>query len=580
MESFATLLSEIEQTNSTREKVRVMVTFFKSVDPETAVWALFFLSGQRPKKFISSKTLRSWAEELAGLPSWLAEECYAAVGDTAEMIALVLAPFKHQGLKKRDQASLSKWIQERFRSIENATEETQKQVVQSWWTELSTRETFVLNKLMTGGLRIGVSETLVYRALSEAYEIPKSTVAARLLGKWSPSVEFFSRVIRPPSEDEAQALSSSDETSLSAVPVPFCLAAPLEGEASALGRIQDWILEWKWDGIRAQVVKVGAESSKPHIEIWSRGEERVTESFPDLVSLFLKFPGNFTLDGEILAGIANDPDTFPGTFNDLQKRLNRKKVSAHLLKESPVSFLAYDLIKVQEGSHLKDITNESLMKRRELLNQNFNPLCNEQFSISHEIQASDWQEAATLQSQSRTHHAEGLMIKKKSAPYQTGRKRGVWYKWKINPLTLDTVLIAAQPGTGRRASLYTDYTFGIWKEESLVPIAKAYSGLTDSEIHELDQWIRKNTVGRFGPVRTLKPERVFEIGFEGVAESSRHKSGYSLRFPRILRERTDKPASDADRVETVQALLKSLSHPSPSKENSENDLQVKMEWQK
>jgi DNA ligase-1 len=561
MRAFAKLISQIEQTNSTNEKVDLMAQFFKSretTDPEAAAWALYFLSGQRPKKFIGSKTLRAWAEELAGIPAWLSEECYSAVGDTAEMIALVLAPCRKKNLEPLPELSLAAWMNDRLEPLKRADENVQKSTIQGWWTELSVRETYILNKLMTGALRIGVSETLVYRALSQAFEVPRTTIASRLLGKWFPSAELFRAVTRAPEQGEnGQAV---DEAAQEALPIPFCLAASLEGTVQDLGPPQDWQVEWKWDGIRAQVVKVGAQ-----VEIWSRGEERITEAFPDLTGFFSTLSGNFTLDGEILAGKAD----LPTSFNDLQKRLNRKQPSASMLRENPVAFLAYDLLR--EGE--RNLTAEPLSERRSLLERWVEKRAGPMLGVSPVLPLAKWQDAAAAHAKAREHLAEGLMIKRKDAPYATGRKRGIWFKWKVQPLTLDAVLTAAQPGTGRRASLYTDYTFGIWKDEKLVPIAKAYSGLTDEEIRELDGWIRKHTVERHGPVRVLKPERVFEIGFEGIAESSRHKSGFAVRFPRILRERTDKPASEADRVESVQSLFSSLSKLSARNgEQSEPDL--------
>ncbi|RYZ69030.1 MAG: ATP-dependent DNA ligase, partial [Proteobacteria bacterium] len=536
----------IEQTNSTNEKVACLVDYFKVSEPADAAWALYFLSGRRPKKFLSSGTLRTWAEELAKIPSWLADECYSAVGDSAEMISLILAPFKTKNKSPEavvvDDATLEVWINQRIYPLRQEDESVQKAEIQRWWQTLGTYETFVLNKLITGGLRIGVSETLVYRALSQAFDLPRSVVASRLLGEWKPSPEFYKRAIRVVDENEV-ALDADDDRA--ALPVPFCLAAPMEHTPEELGAIEEWQLEWKWDGIRAQVVKRGAR-----VEIWSRGEERATDSFPDLVERFSRVDGDFILDGEIVAGV----DAIPGSFNDLQKRLNRKSPSAALTAKNPVSFLAYDFL--LEGS--ESLTELPLSERRTRMHTWMEKYPLDRVNPSPTLDCQSWSEAAELRTESRNRHAEGLMIKKKNSIYTTGRKRGVWFKWKIDPLTLDVVLTAAQPGTGRRASLYTDYTFSIWKDDQLVPIAKAYSGLTDAEIREVDSWIRKNTTDRFGPVRMLKPERVFEIGFEGIGQSSRHKSGFAVRFPRILRERTDKPAVEADRVETVQALLRSI----------------------
>ena len=569
MKAFARLLAEIEQTNSTNEKVDLMARYFRAQDADTSVWSLYFLSGQRPKKFIGSGKLRAWAEELAKLPSWLVDECYGAVGDTAEMVSLIVAPYRVEtadgAVTSVNDVPLREWMVERLEPLAREEEPVQKERITAWWRVLSTRETFVLNKLMTGGLRIGVSETLVYRAISQAFELPRTVVAARLLGNWRPTADFFAGLIRPAESGEDATLA--DGRAAEALPVPFCLAAPLEDVPSSLGSIDDWQIEWKWDGIRGQIVKSG-----DRLEIWSRGEERATEAFPDLVEFFGAIPGDFTIDGEILAGSAAaardaaDAESVarPGSFNDLQRRLNRKNPGAALLKANPVCFFAYDFLR--DGDEA--LSELPLAERRARLENKFSPYLGDRLGFSPVLRPETWEGAADLQRGSRARNAEGLMLKRRSAPYATGRKRGIWFKWKVDPLTLDVVLTAAQPGTGRRASLYTDYTFGIWKGDQLVPIAKAYSGLTDEEIRELDGWIRRNTVDRFGPVRTLKPERVFEIGFEGIGASSRHKSGYAVRFPRILRERTDKPVGEADRVETVEALLRSLGAGTAAAESS------------
>lgn len=544
MQAFATLFEQLDQTTATNDKVRIMTEFFRRQDPDTSAWVLFFLSGHKPKQIVGSSKLRRWAQEKVGYPDWLMEESYAAVGDTAELISLILAAGERSAQGSAAHTlSLGEWMEQRILPLAGMDDQARRSNVLDWWAELDSTETFILNKLLTGSLRVGVSETLVYRALASVFSLPPAVIASRLVGTWQPSGEFFARLAAP--TEQTLTGRGPDETLL---PLPFCLAAPLEGEPEGLGDVFDWQCEWKWDGIRCQVVKSGSR-----VEIWSRGEERITGSFPDLLPLLLAVPGDWVIDGEIVAGDWHRP----GSFQSLQRRLNRKKPSLALIASSPVSFLAYDLLQGEGQSR----RHRPLSQRRTMLEEKLNPFLGERLGISPLLTLSTWEEARLLRETSRSEGAEGLMLKAKTSEYVTGRKRGVWFKWKIDPLAIDAVLTAAQPGTGRRASLYTDYTFSLWQGESLISVAKAYSGLTDEEIRELDGWIRKHTRERFGPVRTVEAQRVFEIGFEGISRSDRHKSGFALRFPRILRERTDKRVEDADQVATLETLLRSLGSP-------------------
>lgn len=544
MQAFAALFEQLDQTNATNDKVRIMTEFFRRADPDTSAWALFFLSGQRPKQLVGSSKLRRWAQEKVGYPDWLMEESYAAVGDTAELIALVLAAadgaVKHSTSSR---LSLDEWMVQRIVALAAMDDQARRSNILKWWEELDANEMFILNKLLTGSLRVGVSETLVYRAVAAVFSLSPAVIASRLVGTWQPSAAFFLRLGAP--AEESQDNHRSEDTLL---PVPFCLAAPLEGDPENLGAISSWQCEWKWDGIRCQIVKAG-----PRIEIWSRGEDRITGSFPDLARRLLALPGDWIIDGEIVAGDWRQPRS----FQVLQRRLNRKNPSLALMASTPVSFLAYDLL--QGGGH--SWRQRPLSARRAMLEEMLNPLLGESLGISPLLECSTWEEAGLLRKTARSQGAEGLMLKAKGGEYVTGRKRGVWFKWKVDPLSIDAVLTAAQPGTGRRASLYTDYTFSVWDGDSLIPVAKAYSGLTDVEIRELDGWIRAHTLARFGPVRTVEAQRVFEIGFEGIGRSDRHKSGFALRFPRILRERTDKRVGEADQVAMLETLLASSGSP-------------------
>ncbi len=540
MEAFASLFERLDQTTSTNEKVRIMAEFFRKQDAETCAWALFFLSGRKPKQLVGSAKLRQWSQELVRYPDWMIEECYAAVGDTAEMVSLILAAAGETGEGRADDAiSLGEWMSHRLLPLGSMDDDSRRRHIIGWWQQLPPNEVFLLNKLLTGSLRLGVSETLVYRALSEVFALPQAVVASRLVGNWRPSANFFIRLGL--SADNA----SFDDQTESLLPLPFCLAAPLDREPAELGDVAEWQCEWKWDGIRCQIVKAGTT-----LEIWSRGEERITNSLPDLAQTLAQVPGNWILDGEIVAGDWKRP----GSFQALQKRLNRKKPSAALVAANPVSFLAYDLLYLN-GEPWR---HRPLFERRAGLQSLLDPSVTADVALSPLLTPSSWAEVALLRSMARNHGAEGVMIKGRRTPYETGRKRGIWFKWKTDPLTIDAVLTAAQPGTGRRASLYTDYTFSLWKDQELIPVAKAYSGLDDAEVRELDGWIRKHTVERFGPVRAVNALRVFELGFEGISRSDRHKSGFAVRFPRILRERTDKRPDDADGINDLEQLLQSL----------------------
>ncbi len=537
MEAFATLFERIDQTTSTNEKIRIMADFFRTQDPDTCAWALFFLSGQKLRKLVGSAKLRQWSQALVCYPDWMMEDCYAAVGDTAEMVSLILAAAGKTGSdQSSDAISLGEWMSHRLLPLMNMDDESRRRHITGWWQQLETKEVFILNKLLTGSLRIGVSETLVYRALSNVFSLPHALIASRLVGNWRPSGEFFARLGRP-----ADSASSDDPTE-SLLPLPFCLAAPLDRQPAELGQVAEWQCEWKWDGVRCQIVKAGTK-----LEMWSRGEECITGSFPDLAGSLAQVPGDWIIDGEVVAGHWNRP----GSFQALQKRLNRRKPSAALVAAHPVSFLAYDLLQMN-GEPWR---HRPLAERREALQLLLDLAAIPEVGLSPLLTPAAWDELADFRSMARNHGAEGVMLKGRHTSYETGRKRGVWFKWKTDPLTIDAVLTAAQPGTGRRASLYTDYTFSLWKEQKLIPVAKAYSGLDDAEVRELDGWIRKNTTERFGPVRTVNALRVFELGFEGISRSERHKSGFAVRFPRILRERTDKRPEDADGISGLEQLF-------------------------
>jgi DNA ligase-1 len=527
MRRFGELFDELDGTASVNEKLAALASYFTSAEPLDAAWGAYFLSGRRLKRVVGPATLRQWLLAYAGIAEWLLEETYAEVGDLAETIALLVEPEDEQ---RYADVPLSTWI-ERLLALPQLPPERQQQEVGEWWRGLDARSCFLLNKLLTGELRVGVASGLVERALAIALDAPRDVIARRLTGPWTPSVEFWSALRAPP-----------DAKLATTRPYPFCLASPLDLDpAVQLGALQDWLVEWKWDGVRGQVMR------RPDgVYIWSRGEELVTDRFPEIVQRALRLPHDVVLDGEILAW--RDDGAAP--FAELQQRLGRKTLSARLLAQVPVRFVAYDLLEL-EG---RDIRAAPLLERRALLEALLHA-CGDAFDASPRVDAQSWEELAALRLTSRERGVEGLMVKRASSAYVAGRQRGAWWKWKVEPYTFDGVLVYAEPGRGRRANLLTDYTFAVRDGENLTAVAKAYSGLTDAEIGRVDRWIRQNTIERFGPVRAVRPELVFEIAFEGINASRRHKSGLAVRFPRIARWREDKPASEADTLEQLRRLL-------------------------
>jgi DNA ligase-1 len=551
---FVELFSRIDTTTRTTEKVDAMVEYFTNVDARDGAWAVHFLSGGRPKRLIPVRKLASWASEVAQVPDWLFEECYNGVGDLAETIALLLPD-----ASATSELALSVWVEERLYALAALDEEERRARVLASWAELSGTARLVWNKLITGNFRVGVSQQLVIRALARVSGLDEGVVAHRLSGTWMPTADAFLALLSP----------DADATNI-ARPYPFFLAYPLEDDLQSLGAPEEWQAEWKWDGIRAQVVRREGRTF-----IWTRGEELVTERFPEVAAAAAALPDGTVVDGELMPW----RDGTPLPFAQLQRRIGRTKLGPKILGEVPVALIAYDLLEV-DGA---DVREQPLAWRRnslldviprsdatrdpgiQLLLRDHDRgdtdaaevprSARDDMVVSPTIAFETWEELSRIQSTARDRFAEGLMLKKKSAPYGVGRRKGGWWKWKVSPLTVDAVLIYAQPGHGRRALLHTDYTFAVWDGETLVPFAKAYSGLTDAEIRQLDAWIRRNTVERFGPVRSVKPQHVFELAFEGIQRSTRHKSGVAVRFPRINRWRTDKAPADADTIETLRALI-------------------------
>ncbi len=529
MKRFAKLFSEIDATTRTTEKVDAMSRYFTNADPADAAWAVWFLSGGRPKRLVPVRMLATWAMEESGVPAWLFEESYHAVGDLAETIALLLP----DNSASSDE-SLDSWVRNKLLAIGGASEEKQKAIVLDAWRALGGVERFVWNKLITGSFRVGVSQSLLVRGLSRASAVPEGTISHRLAGDWRPTADAYVKLIAEGTEAPAQSS-----------PYPFYLAYPLESELEDLGTVDEWQAEWKWDGIRAQLIR-----RKGLTYIWSRGDDLLTERFPELVEAAEWLPDGTVIDGEILPW----RDNRPLPFAQLQRRIGRKNLTPKIRAEVPVSLVVYDLLELNG----EDVRERPMSWRREqlaLLVQSAS--AESRFILSPVAAASTWDEIRAAKDKARELGSEGLMLKRLDSPYGVGRRKGGWWKWKLDPYSIDAVMVYAQPGHGRRALLHTDYTFAVRDGGTLVPFAKAYSGLTDAEIREMDAWIRRNTVEKFGPVRSVKPEQVFELGFEGIQASPRHKSGIAVRFPRILRWRKDKPASEADTLDSLKALLAS-----------------------
>ena len=527
MKRFAALFAAIDQTTKTNAKVAALATYFRDAPEDDRLWTIALFSGRRPRRMITTTRLREWAAERAGIPLWLFEESYPIVGDLAETIALVLPD-----PEDTHDDTLTTWIT-RLRALDHGDEDTRKAAVMDAWNRMAAQERLVFNKLLTGGFRVGISRKLMTRALAQATDRDEAELAHRLMGDWTPDTVIWQTLIE--AEDPAADLSR---------PYPFCLAHGLEDDTpDPLGDPSDWRAEWKWDGIRGQLILRGGA----HF-VWSRGEELMTDRFPELARAQDFLPDGTVIDGEILAFAEGTP--LP--FNALQKRIGRKTVPKKLLVEAPVILLAYDLLE-DGGQDLRALPFDDRRARLSGLLDGLPPEA--PVRLSHLLPFKTWADLAQTRTNAREARAEGLMLKRASSAYHAGRKKGDWWKWKLDPLTIDAVMIYAQSGHGRRANLFTDFTFAVWDGNDLVPFTKAYSGLTDAEFREITAWVRKNTLQRFGPVRQVRPEHVFEIAFEGIAPSTRHKSGVALRFPRMRRWRHDKPVQETNTITDLRAML-------------------------
>jgi DNA ligase 1 len=525
MKAFTQLYSQLDQTTKTNAKISALAEYFALTRAEEAIWALALVSGRRPKRPIATNYLKIWATELAGIPEWLFEECYGVVGDLAETISL-LVPTANNSSSVSLQTIMNEVI-----GIYSKTESEKKEWLMSYWNSLTKDELFVFNKLITGSFRVGVSQQLIFKALAKTFDLDERLVAHRLMGNWSPA-----------GSDLKQLLFNEEKTFDQSRPYPFYLAYQLDVPFEKLGDIKDWQIERKYDGIRGQIIVRNSE-----IFIWSRGEELMTEKFTEFEELKTILPNGTVIDGEVLP-IKDDRIM---SFGEMQKRIGRKNISKKILQEVPLCMMCYDLLEL-DGA---DIRQLPLSGRRRKLEQLLSDYPSPLLKLSPLETCDEWKNLDALREYSRTLGCEGLMLKHKDSIYETGRRRGKWWKWKVDPYTVDAVLIYAQAGHGRRANLYTDYTFAVWDKDELVPFAKAYSGLTDKEIAEVDSWIKRHTIEKFGPVRSVQTELVFEIAFEGINPSPRHKSGVAVRFPRISRWRKDKKVEEINTKSDLLQLL-------------------------
>ncbi len=519
------MISALDSTNKTGLKQEAVIKFLDTAPDEDKLWFLALFTGKRPRRKVSTALLKEWAMEISGIPEWLFRESYASVGDLGETISLILP--EPEALNTQ---SLAQWMQE-ISQLDTQTEEEKKRFVIDSWQHLAHMERFIFNKLLGGSFRVGIAAKGLINAIAGYYQQEPNAVAHTLMGNWQQDEVSFDALIR------GEYIQSHRSR-----PYPFCLAYALDKDLPELGEVSDWQAEYKWDGIRAQLIKREGE-----VFIWSRGEELITDQFPEIRDALLQWAGNFVIDGELLVS----RDNVVQDFSDLQKRLNRKTISRKMLEELPVVLYAYDLLEWE----LEDWREKPLSERRLKLEELIASREGEHIKLSAIIALESWTELPALREQARDRNSEGIMLKHKYSPYHSGRKRGDWWKWKVEPLTLDAVLIYAQKGSGRRSGYYTDYTFAVRSGEELVTIAKAYSGLTDKEIQEVSRFVNSHALEKFGPVRTVKPELVFELAFEGISLSSRHKSGVALRFPRILRWRRDKTVKDIDDIENIKKLI-------------------------
>jgi DNA ligase-1 len=537
---FARLYAELDATTSTSDKLAALERYYAQAPAADAAWATYFLAGGKPRQVVPSRLLREVALRASGLDDWMLEECYLAVGDFSETVALILPP-----ATRDDSTGLAEWVEQRLAPLRGEAPAVIEERLRSYWDMLGTAERFLLGKLIGGAFRVGVSRLLVQRALARHSGVDPKTVAQRMMG-------YTDGGVAPTAERFASLVDAAESRRLSGQPYPFFLAHQLNDAPATLGDIRDWMVEWKYDGIRSQVVRHGDT-----VWVWSRGEELITDRFPEIGAVGMALPDGTVIDGEILVW----QDERPLPFALLQQRIGRKTLTKKVLAEAPATLVAYDLLE-ESGADIRPLPQRERRQRLARIAAAAQAVMpGLPLRLSPLVAADSWDELAALRVESRKRGVEGFMLKHAEAAYGVGRTKdvGTWWKWKIEPYSVDCVLVYAQRGSGRRASLYTDFTFAVWDgapaERKLVPFAKAYSGLTDEEFREVDAIVRRTTIEKFGPVRSVTPTLVFELGFEGIQRSGRHKSGIAVRFPRMLRWRTDKHIDEANTLADLKELL-------------------------
>ncbi len=544
LKNFSELFVDLDSSNSTNNKIEVLKNYFLSNDPIDNSWAIYLLTGKSNRRFISGRYLKNLFSQIYEYPEWLIDTCYLKVGDSAEVITLLLKNKSTSRKKKFSNISLNELLSKTIPDLSKLNEEEKNFKIKNMWETLPEDNHLIFNKILTGTFRVGVSIGLITKSISKLINIDEEIISHRLMGNFEPSIDSYKFLVNK--NINLQELNSK--------PYPFLLANTIEDKIFKHS-INDFQFEWKYDGIRMQLIKRSG-----NVSLWTRGQELVNESFPELVEKMSHIKDDFVLDGELL--VWNFKEQIACDFSLLQKRINRKSPTRSIQIKYPIIFIAYDLLEING----RDIREIKLKNRRIELEKYFSKWQNKTennisdiFKICDLILPKDWPDALTYKEKSRENNTEGLIIKKKTSIYSSGRKKGIWWKYKVDPMQLDAVLIYAKGGSGRRAGLYTDYSFALWKDQELIKFASAYSGLTNIEIKELDKWIRKNTIEKFGPVRSLKPEMVFEISFEKIQISKRHKSGIAVRFPRITKWRKDKNIHDADSLENAYKLMKKIS---------------------
>ena len=528
LQMFAELVTELSSSTKTNDKLQSLIDYFATAPDADKVWVIALFSGRRPRRTVNLRLMREWCIGLIQIPDWLFTECHHTVGDFSETLALLLSEIKIQQHQDED---LSYYL-EKFISIKKEDESIKKKFIVDSWQQMTPEEKFVFNKLITGSFRIGVSQKTIVNALAKVIDLSPSVIAHRISGNWDPMTTSFNELL-------SETASVTDFSK----PYPFYLAYAIDDKVENLGEPNLWQAEWKWDGIRGQMIKRNNE-----LFVWSRGEELMTDKFPEYFILKDLLPDGVVLDGEIIPAV----DGKPLPFSVLQTRIGRKNISKKQLQEAPISFFAYDLLEY----NYEDWREKSLSERRNKLEEILFSFQNKSIQLSEKINFDSWNELAATRKKSRDNNSEGVMLKRKDSVYKVGRKRGDWWKWKIDPLTIDCVMVYAAKGSGRRSNLYTDYTFAVKDGNELITFTKAYSGLTDKEFAEIDQFVKRNSLEKFGPVRTVKPELVFEIAFEGIATSNRHKSGVALRFPRMNRWRKDKTVDEINTLDDLKEMLR------------------------